>query len=108
MDELMGKLDLWFLLVGLPAQAAFGSRFLVQWIASERAKRSVVPISFWYLSLAGGLGLLIYSIARMDPLFILAQTFNGFVYIRNLIFIYRERAAKAAAVAAERVEQETP
>jgi lipid-A-disaccharide synthase-like uncharacterized protein len=100
LQELLGKLDLWFVLVGLPAQAAFTGRFLVQWIASERAGRSIVPVAFWYLSLAGGLGLLAYAIARADPLFILAYCLNSLIYTRNLMLIWRQRRTAAASDAA--------
>jgi len=93
--ELLSKLDVWFV-IGMVAQAAFTGRFLVQWLASERAGKSVIPIAFWYLSLFGGLGLLFYSIIRQDPLFILAQAFNSLIYTRNLMLIYRQRRAETA------------
>jgi lipid-A-disaccharide synthase-like uncharacterized protein len=78
--------------VGLAGQALFSTRFLVQWIASERQKKSVIPVAFWYFSLAGGLILLAYAIWRRDPVFILGQTTGAFIYGRNLLFIRRERA----------------
>jgi len=78
----------WFLL-GLVGQGAFFSRFLCQWIASERAGRSVVPTTFWYLSLAGSSLLLVYAIHRREPVFLLGQLFGGFVYTRNLVLIGR-------------------
>ena len=87
-SRLLANLDFWVIL-GLVAQLAFTGRFLVQWIASERAKKSVVPISFWYLSLLGSSGLLFYAIVRADPVFILGQSFGSVVYIRNLMLIYR-------------------
>lgn len=77
--------------IGFLGQGLFGSRFLVQWIASERSKRSVVPTLFWYLSLSGGLVLLTYAIYRGDPVFILGQAFGFFIYVRNLYLIIRER-----------------
>lgn len=89
-DELYSNLDAWVIL-GLPAQLAFTARFLVQWIASERRGKSVIPIAFWYLSLVGSGGLLIYAIVRADPVFILGQSVGSFVYLRNLMLIYRER-----------------
>jgi lipid-A-disaccharide synthase-like uncharacterized protein len=92
----MTNLDAWALL-GLLAQAAFTGRFLIQWIASERTGRSVIPISFWYLSLFGSLGLLIYAVGRADPVFILGQSFGSVVYIRNLSLIHRERRLPAPA-----------
>ncbi len=80
--------QLW-LAVGLFGQALFSARFLVQWIASERRKRSVVPHAFWYFSIGGGLTLLAYAIYRRDPVFILGQGAGLFVYARNLWFIHR-------------------
>ncbi len=84
--------DLW-LALGFVAQALFASRFVVQWISSERAGQSVVPISFWYLSLGGALLLLIYAIYRRDPVFIIGQSVGGFIYARNLVLIGRKRAS---------------
>lgn len=78
--------------VGLAGQACFFSRFLVQWIASERRGRSVVPRAFWFLSIAGGLTLLCYSLWRRDPVFILGQSVGLFVYLRNLVLLRREEA----------------
>jgi lipid-A-disaccharide synthase-like uncharacterized protein len=77
--------------VGFAAQVLFGSRFFVQWIASERVGRSVIPVSFWFLSLGGGLLLLSYAIWRKDPVFILGQSTGTFIYLRNLYMIYREK-----------------
>ena len=78
--------------IGLAGQAAFFSRFLVQWIASERAKQSVVPLSFWYLSLVGSLVLLVYSIHRKEPIIVLGYLPNAFVYVRNLALLRRGSA----------------
>jgi lipid-A-disaccharide synthase-like uncharacterized protein len=78
---------------GLLGNAAFGTRFLVQWIASERAGRSVVPAVFWYLSLVGAVVLLVYAIHRRDPIFTLAYLPNGFIYVRNLVLLQRRREA---------------
>ena len=80
-----------WLVLGFSAQALFSARFLVQWISSERAGRSIVPISFWYLSLVGSLLLLTYAIHRRDPVFILGQSAGGFIYLRNLYLIHRSR-----------------
>ena len=77
--------------IGLLGQALFTSRFLVQWLVSERRGESVVPTAFWWLSILGGLTLLSYAIWRMDPVFILGQTFGVIVYGRNLILIARKR-----------------
>ena len=84
------QFDLW-VLFGFIAQVMFMARFLVQWIASERARRSVVPTAFWFFSNAGGTLLLIYAIYREDPVFILGQGAGLFIYIRNLTLIRRER-----------------
>jgi len=73
--------------IGFGGQLVFASRFWVQWIASERAKRSVVPISFWYLSLGGGLLSLAYAIYRLDPVFIMGQVTGTGIYLRNLRLI---------------------
>jgi lipid-A-disaccharide synthase-like uncharacterized protein len=80
--------------IGLAGQACFFSRFLVQWIASERQKRSVVPRAFWYRSISGGLILLSYSLWRRDPVFILGQSIGLFVYLRNLALLRREDAPR--------------
>ncbi len=84
------QFDLW-ILFGFIAQAMFMMRFVVQWIASERARRSVMPIAFWFFSVAGGTLLLIYAIQRQDPVFIAGQGAGLFIYLRNLWLIYRER-----------------
>ena len=80
---------------GLVGQACFFSRFLVQWIVSEKKGRSVVPTVFWYLSLVGGLMVLVYAIWRRDPVFTLGQSVGIFVYSRNLVLIYKRRSADA-------------
>lgn len=82
--------SLW-LVVGFAGNAIFFSRFLVQWIASERAGRSFVPVAFWWLSIAGSLVLLMYAIHRRDPVFTLAFLPNCVVYVRNLMLIRKER-----------------
>ena len=79
-------------LLGLLGQALFFSRFLVQWIASEKKGRSVVPLSFWYLSIGGGGLLLVYALWRKDPVITLGQAVGLFVYVRNLMLIHRRRA----------------
>ena len=86
-----------WLYLGLIAQAMFTSRFLVQWIASERAGRSVVPIHFWLLSLAGSSLLLAYAIHRLDVVFILGQSGGCVVYIRNLMLLKKEAHVRRAA-----------
>ena len=79
---------LW-LVIGFLGQSLFFGRFLLQWIATERQKRSVIPRSFWYLSLGGGLVLLVYSIHQRDPVFIAGQATGIFIYSRNLWFLKR-------------------
>ena len=81
---------LW-LLIGLLGQALFSARFIVQWIVSEKQKKSVIPVVFWYLSLAGGIILLTYAIYKQDPVFILGQFSGVVVYIRNLYLIRLEK-----------------
>jgi lipid-A-disaccharide synthase-like uncharacterized protein len=78
--------DAWVIL-GFVAQAFFTMRFVVQWIASERARKSVMPVSFWFFSIGGGALLLVYALYRKDPVFIAGQAFGLIVYIRNLYFI---------------------
>ncbi|WP_269930430.1 lipid-A-disaccharide synthase N-terminal domain-containing protein [Aminobacter sp. HY435] len=91
-DVFIAQFDGWILL-GFVAQGFFTMRFVVQWLASERAKRSVVPIAFWFFSLGGGALLLIYAIKRQDPVFIAGQGLGLFIYIRNLWLIANERRA---------------
>lgn len=79
-----------WLAVGFLGQALFSTRFILQWLASEREKRSVVPVAFWWFSLLGGLTLLAYAIHRRDPVFILGQGAGLVVYMRNLYFVRRE------------------
>lgn len=92
---------LW-LIIGFTGQAIFTARFLVQWIASERRRDSVVPVAFWWLSLAGGLTLLSYALYREDPVIIVGQSMGAFIYIRNLMLVQkgRQRAERQAARAA--------
>ncbi|MFP4058684.1 MAG: lipid-A-disaccharide synthase N-terminal domain-containing protein [Candidatus Brocadiia bacterium] len=84
----------WFAL-GFAAQLLFSARFVVQWVASERRRRSYFPMAFWYLSLSGSALLLAYSIWRQDPVFILGQSFNSIIYVRNLMLIFRHRGEQA-------------
>jgi lipid-A-disaccharide synthase-like uncharacterized protein len=95
-DVFVLKLD-WWVLLGFAAQALFTMRFLVQWIASERAGRSVMPIAFWFFSIGGGLLLLVYALQRRDPVFIAGQAFGVLVYARNLHFELRDRRQSVAA-----------
>jgi len=81
----------WWVVLGFVAQSLFFMRFLMQWIASERAGRSVIPVSFWLFSIGGGVLLLVYSLYRKDPVFIAGQGLGLFIYLRNLYFVARER-----------------
>jgi len=92
----MDKETIW-LSVGLLGQALFTGRFAIQWFASEKAKRSVIPVAFWYFSLLGGLTLLAYAIYRRDPVFIIGQGTGVFIYLRNLHLIYREKIGAAGS-----------
>lgn len=80
-----------WLAIGFVGQTLFASRFIVQWLASEKARHSVVPHSFWHLSLAGGFVLLAYAIYQRDPVFIVGQSAGALIYIRNLVLIRRGR-----------------
>jgi lipid-A-disaccharide synthase-like uncharacterized protein len=91
-EVFVAKLD-WWVALGFLAQILFTMRFAVQWIASERAGRSVVPLAFWWFSIGGGLLLLAYALYRRDPVFIAGQAFGVFVYLRNVYFVLRERKA---------------
>ena len=86
------QFDGWIML-GFVAQAMCTMRFVVQWLASEKAKRSVMPVAFWFFSLAGGSLLFIYAIQRQDPVFIAGQGLGLLIYVRNLMLIRSERKA---------------
>ncbi|KQT18873.1 hypothetical protein ASG40_16210 [Methylobacterium sp. Leaf399] len=93
-DVFVTRFDLW-LVFGLAAQLVFGSRFVLQWIASERAGRSVIPMSFWFLSIAGGLMTLVYGFVRREPVIIFGQGLSTLIYLRNVALIVRERRGGA-------------
>lgn len=76
-----------WIIVGFAGQALFSARFILQWLASEKARRSVIPVAFWYFSLGGSLVLLAYAIHRQDPVFIAGQSAGMFVYLRNLYLL---------------------
>jgi len=95
-DVFLGNID-FGIMIGYVAQIMFAMRFVVQWIASERAGRSVVPTAFWVFSIGGGIMLLGYAIYRKDPVFIVGQAFGVFVYLRNLQFVIRSGGSGAAA-----------
>ena len=81
--------------IGLFGQLLFSCRFLVQWITSEKMKKSVIPVAFWYLSIGGSVTLLSYAIYRTDPVFILGQAGGLIIYMRNLVLIHREKPSIA-------------
>jgi lipid-A-disaccharide synthase-like uncharacterized protein len=83
--------DLLWLLIGFGGQALFMGRFLIQWFVSERLRKSVIPVSFWYFSIAGALVLLVYAVHRRDPVFIAGQLLGVLIYLRNLHLIRLER-----------------
>lgn len=92
--------ELLWVAFGFVAQLMFTGRFLVQWLASEKARKSVMPVAFWYFSIAGGSMLLAYAIKRGDPVFIFGQALGVFIYARNLWLIHRERPRKPATLSA--------
>jgi lipid-A-disaccharide synthase-like uncharacterized protein len=88
-DVFVAKFDMW-LVFGIVAQLLFAMRFVVQWIASERAGRSVMPLAFWFFSMAGGALTLVYGIVKREPIIILGQVLSVFIYVRNLQLIVKE------------------
>jgi lipid-A-disaccharide synthase-like uncharacterized protein len=90
--NILKTIDFW-IVFGMIGQVCFTMRFVVQWIASEKRKESVIPISFWAYSLMGSAILLTYAIYRKDPVFIIGQAFGFTVYIRNLQFIFKKKVS---------------
>ena len=88
--------ETFWLTVGFLGQVLFSGRFIVQWIASERARKSIIPAAFWLFSVGGGATLLAYAIYRRDPVFIVGQAAGLFIYARNIFFIWREKRETAA------------
>ena len=84
------NIEIIFLVIGFTGQGLFASRFIFQWIYSEKKGESSIPLIFWYLSIFGGIGLLTYAIFRQDPVIIVGQSFGIFIYLRNLILIYNK------------------
>jgi lipid-A-disaccharide synthase-like uncharacterized protein len=82
-----------WLIIGFTGQIVFSLRFLVQWLASERRGKSVIPVAFWHISLIGSVLLFAYAVYRRDPVFILGQSFGAVVYIRNLMLIHRRESS---------------
>lgn len=101
----MSNFNFW-LLIGFLGQILFTLRFFVQWLASEKQKKSVIPISFWYFSIGGSFLLLIYAIHRQDPVFIVGQSMGFVIYFRNLILIDREKKGMLSENATEFDQQE--
>ena len=92
-DVFITRLDWWVVLGVRRPRRCSPMRFIVQWIASERAGHSVIPTVFWFLSIGGGLLLLVYALYRKDAVFIAGQAFGVFVYLRNLYFVLRDHKA---------------
>ena len=86
----ISNIELIFLIIGFSGQGLFASRFIIQWLYSENKGESAIPIIFWYLSIFGGFGLLTYAIFRKAPVIITGQIFGIFIYLRNLILIYKK------------------
>ena len=91
----LSNIEIIFLCIGFIGQGLFASRFVFQWIASEKKGESFIPVIFWYLSIFGGIGLLTYAIFRKDPVIIVGQSFGIFIYLRNLILIYKNNNGKS-------------
>jgi lipid-A-disaccharide synthase-like uncharacterized protein len=91
-DVFIARFDFW-LAFGIVAQLLFTARFLVQWLASEKAGRSVMPLAFWFFSMAGGLMTLTYGLVKREPVIIIGQMFGLGIYARNLMLIFRERGS---------------
>ena len=87
---MIDKATIW-LIIGFLGQGFFFMRFVVQWIASERARKSIIPTAFWFFSIGGGIVLLVYAIYREDPVFIAGQALGLVIYSRNIFFILREK-----------------
>jgi len=98
--------ELVWLLIGFAAQLMFSMRFIVQWIASERAQQSIVPEIFWYFSFAGGLMLFAYALYRVDPVFILGQGTGLLIYARNIHFIWREKTRSTSEASSPKIAAE--
>src|SRR5712691_10650150 len=87
----------WWVLLGYAGQTLFAMRFIVQWVASERVGRSVIPVAFWFFSIGGGVLLFGYALYIRGPVFIIGQGLGLFVYLRNLYFVFRERGTRPAS-----------
>lgn len=101
----MSSAETFWLCIGFGGQAVFTARFLVQWLASEKKGESVIPLAFWYLSIAGSWLLLSYACYRRDPVIITGQLFGVIVYTRNVVLIRRKQSAQAQSEKPEQSEQ---
>ncbi len=93
-DAFVAKFDFW-LVFGIGAQLLFAARFVVQWISSERAGKSVIPFAFWFFSMGGGLMTLVYGVVKREPVIILGQGLATIIYVRNIMLIIKERKPPA-------------
>jgi lipid-A-disaccharide synthase-like uncharacterized protein len=91
-DIFVAKFDFW-LAFGLVAQLSFAARFLVQWIASERAGKSVVPLAFWFFSIGGGSMTLLYGLVKREPVIIIGQLLSNIIYVRNIMLIWKNHGS---------------
>jgi lipid-A-disaccharide synthase-like uncharacterized protein len=96
-DVFVAKFDFW-LAFGLVAQLFFTARFLVQWISSERAGKSVMPVAFWFFSMGGGLMTLVYGAVKREPVIIVGQSLATIIYVRNIMLIMKHRASGSETV----------
>jgi lipid-A-disaccharide synthase-like uncharacterized protein len=96
-EVFVAKFDFW-LAFGLVAQMFFAARFVVQWISSERAGQSVVPMAFWFFSIGGGLMTLVYGIVKREPVIILGQLLANAIYVRNIMLILKNHASGSRAL----------
>ena len=100
--------EIMILVIGFGGQSLFFMRFFVQWLYSEKHKRSMIPTAFWYFSLGGSALLLTYAILKQDPVFIVGQSTGFIIYTRNLVLIRREQTEKAALAESRSDDQERP
>lgn len=96
-EAFLGLQMKYWLVIGFVGQFTFGARFLIQWICSEYRQESHIPVVFWYLSIVGGLILLMYAISRRDPVFIMGQSMGVIIYARNLRLIHKQKKRETSA-----------
>lgn len=111
-DTFLGMEMKYWVVIGFIGQITFGARFIIQWICSEYRKESHIPVVFWYLSIVGGMILLMYAISRKDPVFIMGQSMGVVIYARNLRLIYKQNKRESRYVPKEEIattaEETTP